>query len=505
MVEARRKIASEDSFPSRPEKQAVAAMSLTVEHPLSPTQVKAGRRPFQLVKYFSFSSLAVILLFTLILSWVISNHARAIMLKQSEEYSLLMAENLNQQVFRGFVLPTVVRFGKIALSHPEQFKRLDGIIKNATQGLKTEIVTIYDSSVNIISYSTRTELVGRKDVGGLEYQKALKNEPNSQLVVSGSLWNLMPGTPSVQCQLKTYIPFRQVGGPGDAKPLIMGVIEIAQDLSTEYRAILQLQGRIILVSGTIMMVLFIVLRTIVSRGDRIMEIRATERLRLEEKLNQSERLAHLGTMVATVSHEIKSPLGIIRSTAELLEKRISKVAPGNEQLARIIVDETTRLNGIVMEFLDFARPQEPKLEQVDMNRVVGRALQFIEPNAREQGVELRAELDATLPVIQGDQEMLYRALLNILVNGLQAIQGHGILQVTTSSAGDHGIQIKVRDNGVGMTADKAAKIFKPFFSDKNRGTGLGLAICQNIIDQHHGAITVESNEGEGTIFTIKLP
>ncbi len=505
MIEARRKIASQDLSLSRPEKQAGAAMSLTVEHPLSPTQVEAGRRPFQLVKYFSFSSLAVILLFTLILSWVISNHARAIMLKQSEEYSLLMAENLNQQVFRGFVLPTVVRFGKIALSHPEQFKRLDGIIKNATQGLKTETVTIYDSGVNIISYSTRTELVGKKDVGGLEYQKALKNEPNSQIVVSGSLWNLMPGTPSVQCQLKTYIPFRQVGGPGDAKPLIMGVIEIAQDLSTEYRAILQLQGRIILVSGTIMMVLFIVLRTIVSRGDRIMEIRATERLRLEEKLNQSERLAHLGTMVATVSHEIKSPLGIIRSTAELLEKRISKVAPGNEQLARIIVDETTRLNGIVMEFLDFARPQEPKLEQVDMNRVVGRALQFIEPNAREQGVELRAELDATLPVIQGDQEMLYRALLNILVNGLQAIQGHGILQVTTSSAGDHGIQIKVRDNGVGMTADKAAKIFKPFFSDKNRGTGLGLAICQNIIDQHHGAITVESNEGEGTIFTIKLP
>ncbi len=505
MVEARRKISSEEATPSRPEKQAGAVMSLTVEHPLSATQVEAGRRPFQLVKYFSFSSLAVILLFTLILSWVISNHARAIMLKQSEEYSLLMAENLNQQVFRGFVLPTVVRFGKIALSHPEQFKRLDGIIKNATQGLKTEIVTIYDSSVNIISYSTRTELVGRKDVGGLEYQKALKNEPNSQLVVSGSLWNLMPGTPSVQCQLKTYIPFRQVGGPGDAKPLIMGVIEITQDLSKEYRAILQLQGRIILVSGTIMMVLFIVLRTIVSRGDRIMEIRATERLRLEEKLNQSERLAHLGTMVATVSHEIKSPLGIIRSTAELLEKRISKVAPGNEQLARMIVDETSRLNGIVMEFLDFARPQEPKLDRVNMNEVVGRALQFIEPNAREQGVDLRAELDSTLPYIQGDQEMLYRALLNILVNGLQAIPGHGILQVTTSCAGDSGVQIKVRDNGVGMTANKVAEIFKPFFSDKNRGTGLGLAICQNIIDQHHGSISVESNEGEGTIFTLQLP
>ncbi len=487
------------------ESQTGSTISLAVEQPLSPKKVEAGLRPFQLVKYFSFSSLAVILLFTLILSWVISNHARTIMLEQSEEYSLLMAENLNQQVFRGFVLPTVVRFGKIALSHPDQFKLLDRIIKNATQGLKTETVTIFDSSINIISYSTRTELVGRKDVGGLEYQKALKNEPNSQIVVSGSLWNLIPGAPSVQCQLKTYIPFRQVGGPGDAKPQIMGVIEIVQDLSKEYGAILQLQGRIILVSSSIMMVLFLVLRTIVSRGDQIMEIRATERLRLEEKLNQSERLAHLGTMVATVSHEIKSPLGIIRSTAELLEKRISKVAPGNEQLARIIVDETSRLNNIVMEFLDFARPQEPKLATMDINAVVGRALQFIEPNAREQGVELRAELDSSLSLIDADQEMIYRALLNILVNGLQAIQGHGILQVTTSRAGGGGVQIMIRDNGVGMAPDKAAEIFKPFFSDKNRGTGLGLAICRNIIEQHYGTITVESKEGEGAIFTIVLP
>ncbi|MDD3813044.1 MAG: ATP-binding protein [Desulfocapsaceae bacterium] len=499
-----------------------------VEKKMRREEIQAGLRPFQLVKYFSFTSLGVILVFTLILSWVISNHARKIMLEQSEEYSLLLAENLNQQVFRSFVLPTVVRFGKIALSHPDQFEMLDRIVKNATQGLKTESVTIYDSSINIISYSTRPELVGKKDVGGVEYQKALKNNPISQIVFSGSLWSLMPGAPSVQCQLKTYIPFRQVSNSGAASPQIMGVIEITQDLSKEYGAIIELQGRIILVSSIIMAVLFIVLRTIVSRGDRLMEIRATERLRLEEKLNQSERLAHLGTMVATVSHEIKSPLGIIRSTAELLEKRIKKVAPGNEQLARIIVDETTRLNNIVMEFLDFARPQEPKLSRVDVNTVVRKALQFIEPSAREKKIELRAELEPVLAPIALDQEMFYRALLNILVNGLQAMDDQGVLQVSTTKGEAAGssiamdsqviqepgvvqeqptgvVKIIVRDNGKGMSAEKVEQIFKPFFSDKNRGTGLGLAISRNIIEHHHGSIGVESKEGEGTTFTIILP
>jgi len=497
-------------------------ISLTVEKPVGKDQVQAGLRPFQLVKYFSFTSLGVILLFTLILSWVISNHARKVMLEQSEEYSLLLAENLNQQVFRSFVLPTVVRFGKIALSHPEQFELLDRIVKNATQGLKTEAVTIYDSSLNVISYSTLPELVGKKDVGGVEYQKALKNDPNSRIVSSGSLWNLMPGAPEVSCQLKTYIPLRQVSSTGAPSQQIMGVVEITQDLSREYGAIVQLQGRIILVSSVIMAILFVVLRTIVSRGDRIMELRAAERLRLEEKLNQSERLAHLGTMVATVSHEIKSPLGIVRSTAELLEKRIKKVAPGNEQLARIIVDETTRLNNIVMEFLDFARPQEPNPARVDVNDVVRRALQFIEPNAREQNVEVRAELDETLAPVDLDQEMFYRALLNILVNGLQAMDGEGVLLVTTSrreaagsgweedgakplEGGAGGVKIMIQDTGKGMSAEKAERIFEPFFSDKNRGTGLGLAITRNIIEQHHGTISVESKDGEGTVFTILLP
>ncbi len=171
--------------------------------------LRSGLLPFQLVKYFSFTSLGVILIFTFFLSWFISSNAREVMLQQSEAYSILLAENLNQQVFRGFVLPTVVRYGKIALSNPEQFERLDLIVRNATASMQIGAVTIYDSTINIISYSTNDTLVGKKNVGGLEYEKALTGVANSQIVSSGTVLNLFPGAPEVHCRLKTFIPFRQ--------------------------------------------------------------------------------------------------------------------------------------------------------------------------------------------------------------------------------------------------------------------------------------------------------
>lgn len=469
-------------------------------------QLRAGLMPFQLVKYFSFTSLGVILIFTLVLSWVISKHARTVMLDQSESYSLLLAENLNQQVFRGFVLPTVVRYGKIALSNSEQFQRLDRIVRNATDSMKMETVTIYDSNINIISYSTNAEQVGKKDMGGLEYEKALKGIPNSQIVSSGTVLSLLPGTQSVHCRLKTFIPFRQVREDASGGGQIMGVIEITQDLSREYEAIVQLQGRIILVSSLVMGILFLVLLIIVSRAGRIMEKRVLERLSLEQKLSNAQRLAHLGTMVATVSHEIKSPLGIVRSTAEILVKRIKKVAPGNENLAEIIVAETTRLNNIVLEFLDFARPQKVKLLPVNINDSIGQALQFIAPKLNEKNITLKTDLSSGIGKITIDPDLFYRAILNILVNGIQAMPDGGVLRVSTGIVKTDGsVSIAIQDSGVGMSEEKAAEIFKPFFTDKNRGTGLGLAITKNIIEQHHGTISVSSKEDEGSTFTITLP
>lgn len=234
-------------------------------------KVLAGLEPFKLVEYFSFSSLAVILVLTLLLSWLISENARRVMLEQNEEYSLLLAENLNQQVFRRFVLPAVIRYGGIALRNPEQFELLDTIVKGVTQGLKIDSVTIYDSSRNIISYSTLPELVGKPDVGAAEYYKALKGTPNSRFTYSGSVLSILGITTEVSCELKTFIPFRQVRRDSEGGELIMGVIEIEKDLTGNYANIIRLQGRIILMSAGVMALLFLVLRYIVSRAEGIIE------------------------------------------------------------------------------------------------------------------------------------------------------------------------------------------------------------------------------------------
>jgi len=465
-----------------------------------------GLEPFKLVEYFSFSSLAVILIFTLLLSWLISENARKVMLEQNEEYSLLLAENLNQQVFRRFVLPAVIRFGGIALRNPEQFELLDGIVKGVTQGLKIDSVTIYDSSRNIISYSTLPDLVGKEGVGAAEYFKALKGLPNSRFTYSGSVLSMIGITTKVSCELKTFIPFRQVRKESEGGgELIMGVIEIEKDLTGNYANIIRLQGRIIMVSGGVMAILFLVLRFIVSRAGGIMERRALERLRLEEKLNQAERLAHLGTMVATVSHEIKSPLGIVRSTAEILEKRISKLAPGSEHLAKIVVDETIRLNNIVVEFLDFARPPKAHFIRGNVNEVIKKVLDFISSELKRQQIELIAELSPALPENHLDMELFYRALLNILMNAIQAMQTNGRLHVATRITEKGATELVIRDNGVGIAPDKIDQIFLPFYSDKIKGTGLGLAIAKNILDDHAAEVTVDSMEGQGTTFTIILP
>lgn len=464
----------------------------------------SGLGSFKLVKYFSFSSLGVFLLFTLILSWLISDNARKVMLEQNEEYSLLLAENINQQVFRRFVLPAVIRYGGIALRKPEQFELLDSVIKSVIQGMKIGSVTIYDSSRNIISYSTIPDLVGKKDLGKFEYQMALEGIPNSQLTYSGSVLSLLHITDKVKCNLKTFIPFKQMRNDGEGE-LIMGVIEIEKDLSRNYGHIIKFQGRIIIVSSIVMGILFLVLRSIVSRAGEKIERRAIERQRLEEKLNQAERLAYLGTMVATVSHEIKSPLGIVRSTAEILAKRIQKIAPGNEHLAQIVVDETIRLNNIVVEFLDFARPQKPKLHPKGINEIVRKVLDFISPELKRKNIDLISDLSPDLSPNNIDHDLFYRALLNIFVNGMQAMNEGGEFQVTTRKNESGRNEITIRDTGIGMSSEKSKKIFEPFFTDKNKGTGLGLAITKNIIESHGAELVVQSVEKEGTTFMIIFP
>lgn len=464
-----------------------------------------GLLPFELVKYFSFTSLILILIASFILSWVIATNAKNVLLQRSEAYSRLFADNLNRQVFLQFVLPTVVRYGRIALSEQDQYERLNQIVGNITRGMRIDSVTIFEPHQNRIAYSTMADLMGKRDMGGLEYQKAAKGESNSVLISGGSLFSFLPGSAEVFCTLKTYVPFRQENKLGERTGEIMGVIEVVQDLSEDLEAIIRLQARVIILSLTIMAVLFVILSLIVVRANRIIAERAAERLRLEEQLNEAQRLASLGKMVAAVSHEIKNPLGIVRSTAEILGNRIGKVAPGNERLANIIVEETSRLDGIVREFLDFARPRDVDKKVGSLNAVVERLLRFMEPELEQKAVRVELDLDQELPEIFFDSEHIYQVLFNIAFNAIQAMPEGGELLVETGVADHDQVFVTMTDSGIGIAPEKLEQIFTPFYTDKNRGTGLGLTIAKSIVEKHQGRIEVASHLGEGSSFTILLP
>ncbi len=468
---------------------------------------KKELKPFGLVKFFSFTALVFFMVSTIVLVWFITNNTKKMLQNRSEAYALVLAENLNHQVYLQFVLPTIVRYGKIALRNKDQFERLDTIVRNTTHGLNMQSVTIFDRELGIASYSTIGQRVGKKGFAKEEYKRALTGDNNSTLIVDGSLLSLLPGNKDISCQLKTYIPFRQEERFSQRTGQIMGVFEIVQDLSDDYKELARLQGAIIGISVLIMSALFVGLWLVVARGDRIIAGRVIERRKLEEKLNHAERLAGLGKMVASVSHEIKNPLGIVRSTAEILEKRLKNVAPGNEHLASIIIEETSRLDRIVREFLDFARPQKLNMAAVSIAQILRKTIVHMQPELDQSKITISDKIEDNCPEIVADHERLYQVFLNIFVNAIQAMPEGGVLTVVVKekSGPKAKLSISISDSGIGMSEPVIEQIFIPFFTNKIRGTGLGMAIVKNIIDFHGGKIWVDSKEGEGASFTMELP
>lgn len=461
-----------------------------------------GGKPFKLVKYFFLSSFAVVLVFALALSFLISQRSEEALQKRTESFALLLAENLNHQVFFNFVVPVTFAFGQVQLRNPDQFNRLDKIIRNTIYSFKVEKVNIYDPR-NVLAYSTERPLVGKKGLGGTDYRKAMKGIPSSRFVSEDVWFNFLPRQTPPSKRLITTIPFQVESPTGVRTGQILGVFEITQDISADYRDIFRDQYLLILLSTGLVALLFVILLFIVKRGETIMKKREEERKKLVDQLHQSERMASLGAMIASVSHEIKNPLGIIRSTADLLEKKVRQFDPDN-RLASVIREESDRLNRVVTEFLDFARPANLRLQPVEVDEVLKKNLNFLEPEISRQGVFVETVFPGSPVVIQGDRDLLYRGFLNILINALQAMPEGGTLSL---SLGDHGreVEVKVRDNGPGLSEESRAKAFDPFFTTKEKGTGLGLAIVKNTIEAHNGSIQLENHPGGGTEVSIRLP
>jgi two-component system sensor histidine kinase HydH len=175
-----------------------------------------------------------------------------------------------------------------------------------------------------------------------------------------------------------------------------------------------------------------------------------------------------------------------------------------KRLSWVITEESTRLNKIVTEFLDFAKPQVPRLEQCDLKEIVEKNLLFLSPELEKRKIEVHHNLDGKSLLLMADHSLLYRAFLNVFINASQAIQDGGRIDVTVREEPDH-IRVMVEDSGEGIDLDSMKKVFNPFFTTKEKGSGLGLPIVQKIIEAHRGTISIESTEGKGTRVEISLP
>lgn len=223
--------------------------------------------------------------------------------------------------------------------------------------------------------------------------------------------------------------------------------------------------------------------------------------RTQEQLVQRERFAAIGELAAVVAHEVRNPLGVIFNSIGTIRRML-----GDDEhawtLIRILEEEATRLNHIVGDLLDFARPRLPAVHKEHIETVLDDAVKAA--LAGVAGVEVLRDVEADLPAIPMDTRLMRQALLNVAQNAVQAMPEGGTLRVSAARSDGH-VRVSIADTGPGITAEVRRRIFEPFFTTRPRGTGLGLAVVKRIVDGHGGGIAVFSEVGVGTTFCLDLP
>ena len=234
----------------------------------------------------------------------------------------------------------------------------------------------------------------------------------------------------------------------------------------------------------------------------------SERKRLQEHLTQSEKLAAMGQLLASVAHELNNPLSVLTGHAALL-----KTASDPKVVDRAVkmIHAAERCARIVRNFLTLARQRPPERTRVDLNQIVRDALELVAYPIRVDNIELALELSERLPRLTADGHQLHQVVINLLTNAQQALREapspRHITVTTRAGADERSVVLEVTDNGPGISQEIQAKLFEPFFTTKppGEGTGLGLAICQGVVNTHHGKLEVASAPGQGATFRMELP
>jgi signal transduction histidine kinase len=240
---------------------------------------------------------------------------------------------------------------------------------------------------------------------------------------------------------------------------------------------------------------------------------------IHSTLNYSRKLSALGRLMAGVAHEVKNPLNAMTIHLELLKQKLAAVpepitvpAPSggtrNLDLTKhvtVIADEIRRLDRVVVGFLKFARPDELRLQPVQLSAIISEVVSMSAPEAEQRGITVRAECSTNLPEINADPGMLQQAVLNLALNACQAMPSGGTLKLSCRSASHRRVEIDVEDTGVGIPPENLGKIFDLYFTTKDTGTGIGLSMVYRIVQLHDGEVAVESTPGRGTRFRLVFP
>src|SRR5215475_10917665 len=221
------------------------------------------------------------------------------------------------------------------------------------------------------------------------------------------------------------------------------------------------------------------------------------------QMSRAEHMATLGEMATGLAHEIRNPLAGIAGVIEIIGRDLPSTSPARA-VVKDVRQEIARINHIVTDLLQTARPHPPRVHTSDLNTTVEHAVMLGRQQALAKSVEIALRKDPSLPEVEHDSDQIHQVLLNLLLNALQAIDEPGRITVTLQRREDTAV-VKVADNGRGISPDHLPNIFRPFFTTKGDGTGLGLWLARRIVEDHQGRIDVTSTLGKGTTFTVILP
>jgi len=229
---------------------------------------------------------------------------------------------------------------------------------------------------------------------------------------------------------------------------------------------------------------------------------------LEEERRRLDRLAFLGEISAVMAHEIRNPLSGMGAGIQHLLTKLEEGDEKREAMGRIL-KESERINRIIEDILLISRPPRLNLAPCDISEVIEEVVSHWEEKASGQRVEISKYYASDLPLVRGDRMRLHQAFSNLILNGIEAMPEGGELRIAVTGPGrgeeDGQVEVEIRDRGVGIREEEIGRIFEPFYTTKARGTGLGLAITRRIVNEHGGEVRLESEEGVGTRFIVRLP